>query len=110
MLLQVFARFAVLKPEPGTDKTDDIRAMCAATGRVALVPTRLQIDAQRGVVVIVEWAAGPAKAVAVLMQIWEQIVKNQSTKNVSYSAETRYTSGMLLKAVDQAITKAQVSE
>lgn len=40
----------------------------------------------------------------------EQIVKNQSTKNVSYSAETRYTSGMLLKAVDQAISTAQVSE
>ncbi len=40
----------------------------------------------------------------------QQIVKNQSTKNVSYPTESRYTSGVLLKAVDQAITKAQITE
>jgi uncharacterized protein with FMN-binding domain len=37
----------------------------------------------------------------------EQIVKNQSTKNISYSSEARYTSGVLLKAVDQALSKAE---
>ncbi len=36
----------------------------------------------------------------------EQIVKNQSTKNISYPTESRYTSGVLLKAVDQALLKA----
>lgn len=40
----------------------------------------------------------------------EQIVKNQSTKNISYSTETRYTSGVLLKAVDKAISKAQTTD
>ena len=40
----------------------------------------------------------------------QQIIKNQSTKNISYPAETRYTSGVLLKAVDQALTKAQITE
>ncbi len=40
----------------------------------------------------------------------QQIIKNQSTKNVSYPTESRYTSGVLLKAVDQAITKAQITE
>lgn len=40
----------------------------------------------------------------------EQIIKNQSTKNISYPSETRYTSGVLLKAVDQAISKAQITE
>lgn len=40
----------------------------------------------------------------------QQIIKNQSTKNISYSTETRFTSGVLLKAVDQAITKAQITE
>ena len=40
----------------------------------------------------------------------QQIINNQSTKNVSYATESRYTSGVLLKAVDQAITKAQITE
>ena len=40
----------------------------------------------------------------------EQIVKNQSTKNVSYSTEMRYTSSVLLKAVDKALSKAELSE
>jgi uncharacterized protein with FMN-binding domain len=39
-----------------------------------------------------------------------QILKNQSTKNISYSSESRYTSGVLLKAVDQALTKAQKTD
>ncbi|MDW2795991.1 hypothetical protein RZO55_00120 [Clostridium boliviensis] len=39
-----------------------------------------------------------------------QIVKNQSTKNISYSSESRYTSSVLLKAVDQALTKAHKTE
>lgn len=37
----------------------------------------------------------------------QQIVKNQSTKNISYSDETRYTSSVLLKAVDKALSKAE---
>lgn len=40
----------------------------------------------------------------------QQIVKNQSTKNISYSTDSRYTSGALLKAVDQAISKAQITD
>ena len=40
----------------------------------------------------------------------EQIVKNQSTKNISYSDETRYTSTILLKAVDTALTKAEIAK
>lgn len=40
----------------------------------------------------------------------EQIMKNQSTKNVSYSDETRYTSTVLLKAVDKALSKAQLEK
>lgn len=39
-----------------------------------------------------------------------QIVKNQSTKNISYPSESRYTCGVLLKAVDQALTKAQKTD
>ena len=42
--------------------------------------------------------------------ISEQILKNQSTENISYSQDTRYTSGVLLKAVDQALLKAQITE
>jgi uncharacterized protein with FMN-binding domain len=40
----------------------------------------------------------------------EQIVKNQSTKNISYPTESRYTSGVLLKAVDEALLKATKEE
>ena len=40
----------------------------------------------------------------------EQIVKNQSTKNISYSDETRYTSTVLLKAVDKALSKAEAAK
>ena len=39
-----------------------------------------------------------------------QILKNQSTKNISYPSESRYTSSELLKAVDQALTKAQKTD
>ena len=39
-----------------------------------------------------------------------QILKNQSTKNISYPSESRYTSSVLLKAVDQALTKAQITD
>lgn len=40
----------------------------------------------------------------------EQIVKNQSTKNITPMAESRYTQAALLKAVDQALTKAQITD
>lgn len=39
-----------------------------------------------------------------------QILKNQSTKNISYPSESRYTSSVLVKAVDQALTKAQKTD
>lgn len=39
-----------------------------------------------------------------------QILKNQSTKNISYPSESRYTSSVLIKAVDQALTKAQKTD
>ena len=39
-----------------------------------------------------------------------QILKNQTTKNISYPSESRYTSGVLLNAVDQALTKAQKTD
>lgn len=38
----------------------------------------------------------------------EQIIKNQSTKNLSYSTDTKYTSSVLLKAVNKAIAKAEI--
>ncbi|WP_349672840.1 hypothetical protein [Lacrimispora sp.] len=39
-----------------------------------------------------------------------QILKNQSTKNISYPSESRYTSSVLIKAVDQALTKAEKTD
>lgn len=39
-----------------------------------------------------------------------QILKNQSTKNISYPSESRYTSSVLIKAVDQSLTKAQKTD
>lgn len=39
-----------------------------------------------------------------------QILKNQSTKNISYPSESRYTSSVLVKAVDQALTKAEKTD
>lgn len=40
----------------------------------------------------------------------QQIIKNQSTKDISYPTEARYTSGVLLNAVDQALVKAQITD
>lgn len=40
----------------------------------------------------------------------QQIITNQSTENLTYPTESRYTSGVLLKAVDQALEKAQKSQ
>ncbi len=37
-----------------------------------------------------------------------QIVQNQSTENLSYSQETRYTSQSLIGAIDRALDKAKV--
>ena len=36
-----------------------------------------------------------------------QILENQSTENLSYSSETRYTSTALLNAIDSALAKAK---
>lgn len=41
-------------------------------------------------------------------QLKEQILENQSTKNLTYSDENQYTSMVLLRAIDQALEKAQV--
>lgn len=38
----------------------------------------------------------------------QQICKNQSTKNLSYSAETNYTSNALIDAIEKALDKAAV--
>lgn len=37
----------------------------------------------------------------------DQILKSQSTENLSYSMETRYTSQSLLRAIDTALNKAR---
>ena len=37
-----------------------------------------------------------------------QIVQNQSTENLSYALETRYTSQSLIDAIDRALGKAEV--
>lgn len=37
-----------------------------------------------------------------------QIVQNQSTENLSYALETRYTSQSLIAAIDKALEKAKV--
>ena len=37
-----------------------------------------------------------------------QIVQNQSTENLSYALETRYTSQSLIDAIDRALGKAKV--
>ena len=37
-----------------------------------------------------------------------QIMENQSTENLSYSQETRYTSQSLIGAIDRALEKAKV--
>lgn len=36
----------------------------------------------------------------------QQIVSTQSTENLTYSDETRFTSSVLIQAVDQALKKA----
>ncbi len=44
----------------------------------------------------------------VMEDLADQIVKNQSTQNLSYSLETRYTSQSLIGAIDKALEKAKV--
>ena len=44
----------------------------------------------------------------VMEDLADQIVKNQSTQNLSYSLETRYTSQSLIGAIDRALEKAKV--
>lgn len=44
----------------------------------------------------------------VMDDLAEQIVKNQSTENLSYSLETRYTSQSLISAINSALEKAKV--
>lgn len=39
-----------------------------------------------------------------------QIVTNQSTDNISYSPDSRYTSTVLMKAIDHAIDKARIGD
>lgn len=41
-------------------------------------------------------------------QLREQILENQSTKNLTYSDDNQYTSMVLLRAIDQALEKAEV--
>ena len=44
----------------------------------------------------------------VMEDLADQIVKNQSTQNLSYSLDTRYTSQSLIGAIDRALEKAKV--
>ncbi len=44
----------------------------------------------------------------VMEDLEEQILKSQSTENLSYSLETRYTSQSLISAIDLALEKAKV--
>lgn len=43
----------------------------------------------------------------VMEDLESQIVNNQSTENLSYSMETRYTSQSLISAIDRALAKAK---
>lgn len=42
--------------------------------------------------------------------IAEQVVKNQSTDGITYQAENRYTSAVLLNAIENALAKARILE
>lgn len=44
----------------------------------------------------------------VMEDLEDQILKSQSTENLSYSMETRYTSQSLIGAIDLALEKAKV--
>ena len=44
----------------------------------------------------------------VMEDLARQIVQNQSTEDLSYSMETRYTSQSLIGAIDRALEKAKV--
>ncbi len=44
----------------------------------------------------------------VMEDLEQQILKSQSTKDLSYSMETRYTSQSLISAIDMALEKAKV--
>ena len=44
----------------------------------------------------------------VMEDLEEQILNSQSTENLSYSLETRYTSQSLIGAIDLALEKAKV--
>lgn len=44
----------------------------------------------------------------VMEDLEAQILNNQSTKELSYSMETRYTSQSLINAIDRALEKAKV--
>ena len=44
-----------------------------------------------------------------LNQLSEQILKKQSTENISYSANNQYTSLMLLEAINNALQKAVIN-
>lgn len=48
---------------------------------------------------------GPA-----LDNLKEQIVKNQSTDNLTYSDDQQYTSMVLIQAIDKALDKAEVEQ
>ena len=45
-----------------------------------------------------------------LAELSQQIIKKQSTENLSYSTRSQYTSMMLLEAIHQALDKASLAE
>ena len=40
----------------------------------------------------------------------KQVCATQSTENLSYSMETRYTSAALINAIEQALHKAEIKD
>lgn len=45
-----------------------------------------------------------------LENISEQVIEKQSTEEITYNAENQYTSVVLLNAIDNALSKAEITE
>jgi hypothetical protein len=81
VLLQVCAGFRIFVPEETADKTDNIRAGCTAVGGHAFVPTRLHIDAERRIVVVMENAACPGESVVAMGEVWQEVFEDDGRIN-----------------------------
>lgn len=45
-----------------------------------------------------------------LESIGEQVIEKQSTEGITYSADNQYTSAVLLNAIENALSKAEIAE